>query len=83
MKEIQKLFKSYRVNKYLRPAAAAYRYKNIKSPPVYRGDLTRGHWTLASKRQFVYMNVNKGNLRDLTAASGLVILLKLDSNRQI
>ena len=28
------------------------------------------------------MNTNKANLRDLIAATGLVILLKLDSNRQ-
>ena len=28
------------------------------------------------------MNVNKANLRDLIATTGLVILLKLDSNRQ-
>ena len=28
------------------------------------------------------LNVNKANLRDLIAATGLVILLKLDSNRQ-
>ena len=41
------MFKSYRVDKNLRPAAVAAhaaaaltnRYKNIKSPPVYRGDL--------------------------------------------
>ena len=32
--------------------------------------------------RFMQMRVNKANLRDLIAATGLVILLKLDSNRR-
>ena len=30
----------------------------------------------------MWINKNKANLRDLIAATGLVILLKLDSNRR-
>ena len=33
-------------------------------------------------QQFVYAYINKANLGDLIAATGLVILLKLDSNRR-
>ena len=40
-KKSKKLFKSYRVNKNLRPAAAALAVpvQKLKLPPVYRGDL--------------------------------------------
>ena len=34
------------------------------------------------KRVSMHVGLNKANLRDLIAATGLVILLKLDSNRR-
>ena len=43
--EIKKLFKSYRVNKDLRPAAAYEPVQKQKSPPVDLGDLITLGWT--------------------------------------
>ena len=39
------------------------------------------HIRVLAKKIIKYLSDNKANLRDLLAATGLVILLKLDSNR--
>ena len=63
---------------------------HFKSISEFKLELQSGNTQLGSKLQYFvlcdleiwWMTLNKANLRDLIAATGLVILLKLDSNRR-
>ena len=59
-----------------------YSQHDIKLPAVTLHPLLLITAFISHFQIMLFLNINKANLRDLIAATGLVILLKLDSNRR-